>query len=1419
MADIRYEGKSINVSAVGSRLVIDIDDPQLIEDEEIEQPAPQAPGPVQQLVSSRSGTDVTLEWFDGEDGGSDIVEYRIEHPGGPTIAAGSPAVIPGITETTVFVVRAVNAVGESPGVETTIAVAVVDGNDEWSDTIQVAEMANVGMGPVQWPAAPGGLVAVQQVTSSPNNPSGSHYVEIVADVPNPMTVRAYAWTGKTEGSWFTADSLWLQAPGRNLIRWELLHEEGEVELPGSPFLVEPGDIFRVHNAESGSALGPVRFVETSSIADPDDTPTAPFLPSAQATVTDDSVKIAISQPYDGGSPIEDYTYGLTNRNDYTVNALSATFQRVPDGEYTWSVRANNAIGAGPAATGVVTVSTAEPPPVEPPVEPPAPSGDRSANSVASNPNWTPLDLPTDDARQWYADFRTGWANEATMAPFEPNAMLAPYFGVNPDRSNPGKQSSHGTYAMRNGAIQIFSLVEMLRATGDPWCAEEIRRRINVFRSQVDYWTGDLYLEKTEPFGDRVYNRTTNAARIDQNMKHPGLYPWIIYNSPGDATDTAKRFMDDALLDEELCIGALVYLGHVMHQNRHLGEAFKEEAAFWMDYAANVWYPKVLWRSSNKPYLPDPPTLEPGKSWPAWTAQATSAAYSTYYRDTGSNWQRGPSRNEYTLPDTYDPMPNAGRDGNFDWPARNYWHPFIMGTAACHYLGRYIADIEADPSLGPASFISCENIDGPFESRTFSAAQFTLEAEKKHNTMFAQLVELSDGGLRPGMEVQVNHTMADNTNPAYGFFRYTGYAHHWTHMAYALGMDRFGAFADPEVMRKTARVFFSDQENFKFDYMEPVGPEGPLAAGERNLKAKYRVDQMTTITGSERVKPQTIWMWLPFDDTGNMKPALMQTIVDATHHRWEEGTTMHHPITYAGLVSHEVAKAEGWSLDSTAPPVDPEPEPPAPGGGLIKPDFTVDDLPESQREDHLDAVWSAQQRDNSLYVSGSYEGVYDDLFGRPEPEWTASDPRKANSHSGSTQGTYTSARSGGPLLHPLQTALAVTKAPIYADMLAEILSRFYESIGDWDGRGYEYAEYFRPAESDNNIMFFMDDTNFLDEQLWIADMAQAALRLHRVRSYNEALYGTIADNWFEYIDRNWVPKWTYRASHNLSALMGRYQAPDGHQINPATVINHVTTITNPLDGRTHSAEYGARGQYNWISGTRQEWAGGSDGLNHYFPVRQFGHSYLAGLALYYALAEYFDDPSTPDAIGDNGFDDSYIASMPSRFDSTSIYRSEVLIREEWWLSHTTPRADGSRDYYLYMQSSSSGLAAGYYALYVSADVEWLWWEGVGHFATDPDQYAKCLYTASPTSPGNVYNGSPGNYDLSNMAFNTLGEGSHTFNLNLHGLLAPWDATGFLRGLLDEVIVSRSSHQSYVFGFSKHHPSHPVARMLYRHIHEE
>jgi hypothetical protein len=299
----------------------------------------------------------------------------------------------------------------------------------------------------------------------------------------------------------------------------------------------------------------------------------------------------------------------------------------------------------------------------------------------------------------------------------------------------------------------------------------------------------------------------------------------------------------------------------------------------------------------------------------------------------------------------------------------------------------------------------------------------------------------------------------------------------------------------------------------------------------------------------------------------------------------------------------------------------------------------------------------------------------------------------------------------------------------------------------------------------NPKYEASDTNFLDEQMLAGVIALIAHTMHENRDTSAAA-GMQADMWFDYLANNWVPKWTFRTTVDWKGE-GGYRPPA--ELGLQNAINWVHP-TNPEHDDIHQS----------FGPTNSKWTPAYDdgsGPDHQFPVRVYAHPYLMSLFQYWAMGEYFSDVA---------------GSAVTRAFTAEDFIQEAQTREHWWYQQTTLNADGSRDYWLHMERSNSGLNTAFYGLHVSHFLNALHYNQVGRFSTDASmvEYAKVFYTGPNAGSTDVYNQG----DVSQMRKQTDGSGGNVpFVMRSNANFICWDDTGELESLTRQIILSPLRHR--------------------------
>ncbi len=291
---------------------------------------PEAPS---EVAASAGNESATVTWTAPANGGSPITRYTVTPYIGTeaqatTTVTGTPpatgATVTGLTNGTsyTFTVTATNANGTGPASEP--SSAVTPATTPSAPSVVTATAGN-GSAAVTWTAPANGGSPITRYTVTPYIGTEAQATTTVTGTP-PATGATV--TGLTNGTSYT---------------------------------------FTV-TATNANGTGPAS--EHSSAVTPATTPSAPSVVTATAGNT--KATVAWTAPANGGSPITSYTItpyiGATAQATTTITgsppATSATITGLTNGtSYTFTVKASNSVGAGPASerSNAVTPSTITPP--------------------------------------------------------------------------------------------------------------------------------------------------------------------------------------------------------------------------------------------------------------------------------------------------------------------------------------------------------------------------------------------------------------------------------------------------------------------------------------------------------------------------------------------------------------------------------------------------------------------------------------------------------------------------------------------------------------------------------------------------------------------------------------------------------------------------------------------------------------------------------------------------------------------------------------------------------------------------------------------------------------------------------------------------------------------------------------------------
>jgi hypothetical protein len=364
----------------------------------------------------------------------------------------------------------------------------------------------------------------------------------------------------------------------------------------------------------------------------------------------------------------------------------------------------------------------------------------------------------------------------------------------------------------------------------------------------------------------------------------------------------------------------------------------------------------------------------------------------------------------------------------------------------------------------------------------------------------------------------------------------------------------------------------------------------------------------------------------------------------------------------------------------------------------------------------------------------------------------------------SHGSYSYSRAGAFWIGSMTDALRTTGDAAIVDRLLTWSAALKANLADHDGRGYDYFQYEAPAAG-VNPEFRATDTNLLDEQLLAGNIARLAWALHRNRDVVSGA-GPEADFWFDYLDRNWVPKWLMRTSHQTETPY----------LPPAELgLGNAVGWTSP-DNNQHDDE-----GFGWADDHRFQ---DEPGIIHTLPVRQIMHPYIASLFQYEVMARYFAETGRPSVLG------------PDR------YGLEAAARADYWETKTSLLGDGSLDIPHLLRNGADSPDADTYVHHLAQYVNDLHWLGVPGFDTDADMatYAKIFY--NPAAPDDdVFDAG----NTTDMAAYIDGTGTTAFVMLFTSLWARWDRSGELAALNRAVIIDDRQH--LIKGdTSQHHGAH-------------
>ena len=319
------------------------------------------------------------------------------------------------------------------------------------------------------------------------------------------------------------------------------------------------------------------------------------------------------------------------------------------------------------------------------------------------------------------------------------------------------------------------------------------------------------------------------------------------------------------------------------------------------------------------------------------------------------------------------------------------------------------------------------------------------------------------------------------------------------------------------------------------------------------------------------------------------------------------------------------------------------------------------------------------------------------------------------------GTYSYGRKAAFVTYALTQAIKEVKDPGLLVHLRKISDKLASNLKDHDGRGYAYFQYGAPPANKNirGSGRKWNDINYLDDSLLAGHVAQLALTFDAQRAIYKA-DGDRADFWANYLHKNWVPKWRQRSSlPNNKWIASR-------------------------DSKYPTADLSNAGISTFSSFHPSKWNGAGE---HIYPLKEFGHPYMAQLGVYYTLSVMTNDTD---------------------------YDKEVKTRSAWWHDKITynKKTDGLI-WWLYMSKSKARLKTRGYSQHVTNWVINMHDLGVYKFASTSNMknYANQMAAVYPLKS----NGQP---NLSVMRKFQNATGNEKSTMILHGLWSGWDNSGVL-----------------------------------------
>ena len=469
------------------------------------------------------------------------------------------------------------------------------------------------------------------------------------------------------------------------------------------------------------------------------------------------------------------------------------------------------------------------------------------------------------------------------------------------------------------------------------------------------------------------------------------------------------------------------------------------------------------------------------------------------------------------------------------------------------------------------------------------------------------------------------------------------------------------------------------------------------------------------------------------------------------------TTTAPPAAPAPTTTRAPAPAPTTTKAPAAPPVT-APVNVSNGGAInpndwkVNPSFSPSDLPSQAARDAYEDWWTS---------FGDPGGLWQDS---PSDIYAPADIGNTNRN-----GTYSYARAGDNHVSAIVDFIRTTGDPKALDELVKVSERLRSNLKDHDGRGYVYFEYtavVRGNSTDNKHN--LDDTNWLDEQMLGASISQMARTMHLNRDIDSKA-AREADFWFTYLDENFTQKWLYRSTfgtkdeHVPARNLGLQNAVnwDGGVGGSGGNADDITKWAGP-----DFVQNDGKPRFNDVAG-----------ITHEFPAHHFGHPYIMSIYQYHAMGEYFQDMGITPVSG-----------------SAQDFLDEANTRARYWDAKVKDQSDGSTDWFLNLNRSNSGLRSDAYSQFVATYMNLLHHEGVGSFASDAQmqRYAKAWYNGNPNSSADVFD--RGDTTTMNLMSNASGR-DIAFMMRHAGLLACWDNTGVMLDLIDDVIISPTSHRIF------------------------